>query len=59
MQEDLLQPMITVHESMMMAADLKLGSDLSREKKLVVVSNINICVISMCKQTLSYFKTLY
>lgn len=38
MQEDLLQPRITVHEAMMMAADLKLGDDLTQEKKLVVVS---------------------
>lgn len=42
MQEDLLQPRITVHESMMMAADLKLGSVLSKEKKLVIVSILHI-----------------
>ncbi|XP_049868019.1 ATP-binding cassette sub-family G member 1-like [Pectinophora gossypiella] len=40
MQEDLLQPLITVQEAMLMAADLKLGSALTTEKKQVVIEEI-------------------
>ncbi|XP_021201263.3 ATP-binding cassette sub-family G member 1 [Helicoverpa armigera] len=40
MQEDLLQPYITVEEAMLIAADLKLGIDMSREKKAVIVEEI-------------------
>ncbi|CAH0581115.1 unnamed protein product [Chrysodeixis includens] len=40
MQEDLLQPFITVEEAMLIAADLKLGVDISREKKAVIVEEI-------------------
>ncbi|VVC91574.1 unnamed protein product [Leptidea sinapis] len=40
MQEDLLQPLITVQEAMLMAADLKLGNKLNKEKKAVVVDEI-------------------
>ncbi|XP_045494649.1 ATP-binding cassette sub-family G member 1-like [Colias croceus] len=40
MQEDLLQPLITVQESMVMAADLKLGNNLTTKKKAVVVDEI-------------------
>lgn len=40
MQEDLLQPLITVQEAMVIAADLKLGTNLSKRKKAVIVSNI-------------------
>lgn len=50
MQEDLTQPRITVHESMMIAADLKLGSDLDRAKKLVVVRCIYLCAYKSDKQ---------
>lgn len=38
MQEDLLQQHITVHESMAIAADLKLGNTLSKSQKLTAVS---------------------
>ncbi|CAH4037664.1 unnamed protein product [Pieris brassicae] len=40
MQDDLLQPLITVQEAMLMAADLKLGDNLDRAKKTVVVEEI-------------------
>nr|CAD7196649.1 unnamed protein product [Timema douglasi] len=40
MQEDLLQPHITVQEAMLMAASLKLGDLLSKEKKLAVIEEI-------------------
>ncbi|GBP31659.1 ATP-binding cassette sub-family G member 1 [Eumeta japonica] len=40
MQEDLLQPLLTVREAMNIAADLKLGSDLPHDKKRVVVEEI-------------------
>ncbi|CAB3223952.1 unnamed protein product [Arctia plantaginis] len=40
MQEDLLQPYITVQEAMSIAADLKLGTDLSNEKKTIIVEEI-------------------
>ncbi|KAF9414518.1 hypothetical protein HW555_007592 [Spodoptera exigua] len=40
MQEDLLQPYITVQEAMMIAADLKLGNGITKEKKLVIAEEI-------------------
>lgn len=43
MQQDLYQPMLTVRESMKVAADLKLGHDLTdAEKNDVVSARINI-----------------
>ncbi|KAG8293117.1 hypothetical protein J6590_025215 [Homalodisca vitripennis] len=39
-QEDLLQPMLTLNELMMFAADLKLSSSTRKEKKLVVSCQI-------------------
>lgn len=38
MQQDLYQPMMTVREAMMIAADLKLGYDLTKEQKIEVAS---------------------
>ncbi|CAG5058835.1 unnamed protein product [Parnassius apollo] len=40
MQEDLLQPLITVREAMIMAADLKLGSAIPKQRKAVIVEEI-------------------
>ncbi|CAH2236678.1 ATP-binding cassette sub-family G member 1-like [Pararge aegeria] len=40
MQDDLLQPLITVQEAMNMAADLKLGSDIDIRRKTVIVEEI-------------------
>lgn len=44
MQEDLYQPMMTVREAMMIAADLKLGYDLAKAQKVEVAS---VCGISL------------
>lgn len=47
MQQDLYQPMLTVRESMKVAADLKLGTDLTdAEKNDVVSETINILLLS-------------
>lgn len=40
MQQDLFQPMLTVREAMKIAADLKLGHDLTNYEKFELVSNI-------------------
>lgn len=38
MQQDLVQPHLSVHEAMRIAADLKLGSELTKKEKLTLVS---------------------
>lgn len=38
MQEDLVQPLLTVEEAMIVAADLKLSRELSMKDKKVAVS---------------------
>lgn len=42
MQDDLVQPHLSVHEAMVFAADLKLGDELAKEQKLTVVSVVTI-----------------
>jgi hypothetical protein len=38
MQEDRVQPHLSVYEAMLIAADLKLGSELTKEQKITLVS---------------------
>ncbi|PNF37193.1 ATP-binding cassette sub-family G member 1 [Cryptotermes secundus] len=40
MQQDLVQPHLSVHEAMRIAADLKLGSELTKKQKLTLVDEI-------------------
>ncbi|CAB3255750.1 unnamed protein product [Arctia plantaginis] len=40
MQDDLLQPRLSVQESMVIAADLKLGKELGKAEKLLIVEEI-------------------
>lgn len=52
MQEDLVQPRLTVRESMVVAANLKLGSTIGYHKKLAVVDEvINLLGLEKCYDT--------
>lgn len=46
MQQDIFQPMLTVREAMKVAADLKLGHDLSNAEKFEAVSHVRSLQIS-------------
>lgn len=46
MQQDIYQPMLTVRESMQVAADLKLGHDLTKTEKLEAVSHVHSLIHS-------------
>ncbi|XP_054260947.1 ATP-binding cassette subfamily G member 4-like isoform X2 [Macrosteles quadrilineatus] len=52
MQEDMIQPSLTVREAMMVAAHLKLGDELSTEdKELAVVEILDTLGLSQCAET--------
>jgi len=40
MQEDMVQPHLSIYEAMVIAADLKLGNGLTRTQKITLVSFI-------------------
>lgn len=47
MQQDMYQPMLTVREAMKIAADLKLGHDLTNDEKFELVRSIHTHQIEM------------
>lgn len=52
MQEDLLQPHLTVKESLLVAAHLKLGGELNKEEKLLAVEEIMTTLnLKFCEHT--------
>ncbi|XP_054261169.1 ATP-binding cassette subfamily G member 4-like [Macrosteles quadrilineatus] len=54
MQEDLLQPRLTVMESMMIAADLKLGYTVRRKQKVEMINEVlELLRLTKCKKTLT------
>ncbi|XP_075225271.1 ATP-binding cassette sub-family G member 4-like isoform X2 [Lycorma delicatula] len=56
MQEDLLQPRLTVHESMMIAADLKLGHTVSMNEKLGTIREIlEMLRLAKCENTFTSY----
>jgi len=56
MQEDLLQPALTVLESMEIASDLKLGYTISKENKL---ESVKITRLRMTQQQHFYYDSYY
>lgn len=56
MQEDLVQPNLTVLEAMLIAADLKLGRGVTKQKKLETVLEIlDMLRLVKCKKTLTNY----
>ncbi|KAF2899778.1 hypothetical protein ILUMI_06408 [Ignelater luminosus] len=54
MQDDLLQPLLTVEESMLFAADLKLNRELSKKDKLIAIKEIlEMLRLTTAKDTLT------